>query len=162
MLKKLSRQDVFNVVWEHYVVEAQPFSVEVDQKANIPFVAYTNDNGQVSPIGVVMSINKTKRQLNNAEELEKIFNRIKNMFISHVDFDFFDSFEKAHYNAIKHTYSGINFNKTRNFYARRFTREFRKTFRYYLIGIAMKHGLTIPAERAITKHARLVAAKNKK
>jgi len=136
---KLTRQDVFNKVWRHYVIEGQPFAVGADEDGYpIPVVKTTM--GEKSPMALV-----DKLPLNQ-----------------HVDVAFLTGLQSAHQKATNFVFDNVNTHRVLNFYARAHRRVFRRTMKYFLIAFAMEYNLTIPSETAIDPVDIKLAAKNKR
>lgn len=140
MKQKLSRQQVFERVWEHYVVEGLPFCVK------------ENDFGYPEP-RMVNTVNGTKSPMALV---------VKAPLSDHVDSAFLVGLQSAHVKSVRHVFNSVNIKRIKDFYARAYRRVFRKTMKYFLIAFAMEYSLTIPSERASTIPALRLAAKNKR
>jgi hypothetical protein len=131
-MNKLSRQDVFEKVWNHYVVEGNPYAVDDVFKGT----------KSVHPVPSALA---TRNELSN-----------------HVTKTFIRDLDKCHDSSVNFAFSTANFMRIKNLYARRFQRLFRRTMKFYLINFAMTYGLTVDSDIARTVHARKLARKNKK
>lgn len=131
-MTKLSRQDVFERVWNHYVVEGNPYSVDDvfrGTKSTLPLPSALSTRSEMS---------------------------------NHVTKTFIRDLDKCHDSSVNFAFSTANLIRVRNIYARRFQRLFRRTMKFYLINFAMTYGLTVDSDIARTVHARSIASKNKK
>lgn len=155
---KLSRQNVFDTVWEHFIVKGNPYSISLLNN-DYPYASYFGHDGNRSPAALFYT-GSTSENL-KTESFKTFYNKIKNKFNKHVDYNFLAALESAHSKTLDFIFEGTNVNLIRNFYARRFRREFRKTLKYYLINTAFQYGLTIPSELPRTPAAKRMAYINK-
>lgn len=137
---KLTRQDVFNRVWRHYIVEGQPFAAANIGSLPYPEPQINTKDGHKSPMALV-----SKANLNQ-----------------HVDVAFLTGLQSAHVKAVNFVFDNVRIELIRNLYARAHRRVFRKTMKYFLIAFAMNYDLTIPSETAINAVDIRLAAKNKR
>lgn len=136
---KLTRQDVFNTIWSHYIVEGNPYAVEWTlEGAPAPVTATVM--GEKSPMALV-----DKKRLN-----------------PHVDVAFLTGLQVCHNKAANFVFENINLKKVISLYSRAQLRLFRRTMKYFLIAFAMDYDLTIPSENAINPVDIRLAAKNKR
>jgi|ERR1035438_2780575 hypothetical protein len=140
MRQKLSRQQVFEKVWEHYIVEGMPFCVK------------ENDFGYPEP-RVTNTVNGTKSPM-------ALMNKV--LLNPHVDNAFMVGLQSAHVRATRFVFNNVNVKKVKDFYARAYRRTFRRTMKYFLIAFGMEYDLTIPSEMATRQPALRLAAKNKR
>ena len=138
MRNKLSRQEAFEKVWSYYVVEGMPYAVKENERG-FPEPRISNTQGYKSPLAL----------------LDKV------LLHPHVDAEFIQELQSYYMRATRFAFNNVNVKKVRDFYARKYTRAFRKTMKYFLIAFGMNYDLTIPSERAITARSILLAAKNK-
>ena len=155
---KLTRQDVFNRIWHHYIVEGYPYALSVD-KNNTPHIVLKTDK-YMSPIGLILPSSKYNKRLEDVN-LFVIFNKLRPFLEPHVDFDFIRKVDDFYQKTVAFAFEGVTFKKVRDFYARKYRRAFRKTLRFYLISFAMTYDLTIPSERPATVFAKKAAQQNK-
>jgi hypothetical protein len=138
---KFSRQDVFNTVWNHYVVEGRPFAVWPAEEDGYPIATVENAAGDKSPMALV-----DKKRLN-----------------THVDIAFLTGLQAAHHKAVNFVFDNVeNIYRVKDFYSRAYRRTFRKMMKYFLIHFGIEHSLTIPSEVALTPIEIRLAAKNKR
>jgi hypothetical protein len=158
---KLTRQDVFNRVWHHYIVEGYPYALGFEKRDGIlnPRIVIKTEK-HLSPLGLLLPASKYNKGLEQTNNFV-IFNKLRPFVESHVDFDFVHKLETFYEKTVKFAFEGVNLDKVRDYYARKYRRAFRKTLRFYLISFAMDYDLTIPGERPITVHARKAARDNK-
>lgn len=158
---KLTRQDVFNRIWHHYIVEGYPYALAFDKREGAinPHTVIKTEK-YMSPIGLLLPSSKYTKNLEDVN-LFVIFNKMRPFVESHVDFDFIRKIDTYYQKTVAFAFEGANFDKIKDFYARKYRRAFRKTLRFYLISFAMNYDLTIPSERPSTVHARKAASKNK-
>lgn len=136
---KLTRQDVFEKVWNHYVVEGVPYAAEMDNWGVLPIDEHIL--GYKSPTSLI-----GKKGLH-----------------AHVDVAFLAELQDAHHKAVNFVFDNVeNIHRVRNVYARAYRRAFRKTMKYFLIAFGIEHSLTIPSETALTPTDIRLAAKNKR
>lgn len=157
--EKLTRQDVFNRVWHHYIVKGCPYALSFDKNNKNPLVVIKAEE-HMSPIGLILPASKYTKRLEDVNFFV-VFNKLRPFVESHVDFDFIDKLNGFYEKTVAFAFEGINVNKIRDFYARKYRRAFRKTLRFYLISFAMNYDLTIPSDRPATIHERKAAQKNK-
>src|ERR1035437_3670909 len=139
MRQKLSRQQVFEIVWNHYVVEGRPFCVK-ETENGYPESRMSNAQGEKSPMELVR-----RMPLN-----------------PHVDTAFLVGLQSAHVRATRFVFNNVNVKCIKDFYSRAYRRTFRRTMKYFLIAFGIEYDLTIPSERAMTVPALRLAAKNKR
>ena len=139
MRQKLSRQQVFEIVWNHYVVEGRPFCVK-ETENGYPESRMSNAQGEKSPMELVR-----RMPLN-----------------PHVDTAFLVGLQSAHVRATRFVFNNVNIKRVKDFYARAYRRTFRRVMKYFLIGHALEYDLTIPNEMATRQPALRLAAKNKR
>lgn len=137
-MTRLTRQDVFNYAWEHYIVEGRPY-------------AAIWNFGFPTPIGETTEGLKSPAALVQNHHLN-----------AHVTKTFLRELNTCHDDSMTFAFSGAVYNRIKNLYARRFQRLFRRTMKFYLINFAMKYGLSVDSEIAHTVHAKKVARKFKK
>ena len=141
MKQKLTRQDIFEIIWRHYVVEGQPYAVDYVAGTKWPEATDKNAKGHMSPNALVGKLPKNQ----------------------HVDVAFLTGLQAAHHKATNFVFDNItNVEKVKNLYARAHRRVFRKTMKYFLIAFAMGYNLTIPSETATLAYDVRLAAKNKR
>jgi hypothetical protein len=140
MRQRLSRQQVFEIVWNHFIVEGMPFCIKENENG-YPEPRMSNTvNGTKSPMALV-----TRGKLND-----------------HVDTAFLVGLQSAHVRATRFVFNNVNIKRIKDFYSRAYRRTFRRTMKYFLIAFGIEYDLTIPSERAITIPALRLAAKNKR
>lgn len=138
---KLTRQDAFNIVWRHYIVEGEPYAVQWSLESdNIPMPVKQTPLGEKSPTALLA--NKPKNP--------------------HVDVAFISGLESCHVKASYFVFDNINLAKVVSLYSRAQRRLFRRTMKYFLIAFAMNYDLTIPSETATNAFDIRLAAKNKR
>lgn len=139
-MKKHSRQDVFNKVWDHFVVEGRSYAAKWDEFLRMPIPANEDDNNNVSPSALFV-----RQDLNN-----------------HVTKKFLAELENCHTKSFWFAFDDVNYDRIKNMYARRFQRLFRRTMKFFLINFAMQYGLSVTSEYPKTVHAKKAARKFKK
>lgn len=139
-MNKLSRQDVFEKVWNHYVVEGNPYAVRNNTFYSTFFKLSKEELSHKSPTDLT-----TRQEMSN-----------------HVTKTFMKDLDNCHNSSTDFAFSMANLPRVKNLYARRFQRLFRRTMKFYLINFAMKYGLTVDSEIARSVHAKKIAHKNKK
>lgn len=138
---KLSRQNVFDIVWEYYVVEGRPFCVKENEETGYPEPRMNNTRGDKSPMALVE----------------------KAVLHPHVDSAFLIGLQSAHVRAARFVFNNAkNIKRIKDFYSRSYRRTFHKIMKYFLIAFAIEYSLTIPSEIATRQPALRLAAKNKR
>jgi len=146
---KFTKQSMFNKVWNHYVIEGNPYSV----KAGTEFLSkgvvnpYYSSGTYKSVVGLFIPNSLYSDNLEDYS-VTALFTLLKNRFTKDVSGSFLAELEEIHNSSSYKLYNNINRGKIRNFLARTRLRAFRKNIRYSLIAFAVKHELVIPSERA--------------
>jgi hypothetical protein len=158
---KLTRQDVFNRIWHHYIVEGYPYALSLEKKEGVdnPRIVIKSEVN-LSPLGLLLPMSKYNKRMEDVN-LYVIFDKLRPFLETHVDFEFVHKLENFYEKTVKFAFEGVNLDRVKDFYARKYRRVFRKTLRFYLISFAMTYDLTIPSDRPITVHARKAARTNK-
>lgn len=140
-MSKLSRQDVFNRVWSHFVVEGRPYGVHQNPITKDVTPIAVDGNGPKSPMAIIVPF----------EDLN-----------THVTKGFLSDLDSIYYKSVNFAFSSANLARIRTPYARRFQRLYRRTIKFFLINFAMRYGLTVDSEIPHTVHAKKAARKFKK
>ena len=139
-MNKMSRQDVFDKIWNHFVVEGRPYGAAQSQTTKEIIPLSVDKNGPKSPFLLVCM-----------DEVN-----------SHVTKGFLEDLDSMYYKSFKFAFDGVNTKRVRTPYARRFQRLFRRTMKFFLINFAMRYSLTVDSEIPHTVHAKKAARRYKK
>jgi hypothetical protein len=143
-------------VWEHYVVEGQPYSVKAGEEFLDKGVVnpYYSSGLYKSAVGLFIPNVLYSNNLENYS-VTALFMLLKNRFTKDVSGSFLAELEEIHNSASYKLFKNVNRARIRNFYARSRLRTFRRNIRYSLIAFAVKHELHIPSDRALTVQAQI-------
>ncbi len=149
-----TNQKAFNKVWNYYIQQGRPFKLNMYKliEADVTFL-----NTKSSYLDTIV----LDEQVDTVGTYKYDNTRFDDQG-SPVEVGIIDSIKSAYVDTVKRIFDNKDTSNVRNFQARRFQREFRKTFKEVLENLAADYSLTTPSPIAKTVAAKKFASKYKK